>query len=179
MCILFVWAFFLLLTSQLFFPEGVPTPGIDEVILWGQSQMHRVFLESGSLCGPDVMATRCPQRFGYLSLQRLMVDMGYSAAAAAESQEAAAARVTPECSGESDCPPAGGSSTSPSSKEASKDITKGVKLAAAGMATTVKSAAAETSATTKNTANKVSTSFRARFEKIKAGFKTATSHLQE
>lgn len=49
----------------------VPTPTIDQVITWAQTQLGRSYLENGRLCGADVAETRAPQAFGIQDFHQL------------------------------------------------------------------------------------------------------------
>lgn len=50
----------------------VPTPHMDDVILWCQKVMGKEFLKDGKLCGADMKSTRAPQNYGYKDLDSLM-----------------------------------------------------------------------------------------------------------
>ncbi|KAL7552227.1 hypothetical protein ACHAWF_015446 [Thalassiosira exigua] len=51
---------------------GVPTPTLDEVIMWSQEVMGREFLVDGKLVGKDLKWTRCPQVYGYSDLDTFL-----------------------------------------------------------------------------------------------------------
>jgi hypothetical protein len=51
---------------------GVPTPHMDDVILWCQGCMGREFLKDGSVTGKDIDTTRSPQRYGFTDLDTFM-----------------------------------------------------------------------------------------------------------
>ena len=51
---------------------GVATPHIDEILMWSQKQSAKEYLVDGKLCGKDLMLTRCPQRYGYTTLDDFM-----------------------------------------------------------------------------------------------------------
>lgn len=50
---------------------GVPTPAMDEVILWYQKVVGEEYLLDGRLKGKDVIKTRAPQRYGLYTLEEL------------------------------------------------------------------------------------------------------------
>jgi hypothetical protein len=50
---------------------GVAVPTIDEVLLWAQQVMDRVYLVDGRLDGPDVASSGAPQCYGISSLSQL------------------------------------------------------------------------------------------------------------
>lgn len=47
---------------------GVPTPAMDETLMWGQKILDKEFLVDGKLIGKDMNMTRAPQRFYFTSL---------------------------------------------------------------------------------------------------------------
>jgi hypothetical protein len=51
----------------------LPTPTIDRVISWAQKQLGKEYLVEGKLKGRDLVATRAPQRFGFRSLDELVM----------------------------------------------------------------------------------------------------------
>lgn len=51
---------------------GVPTPHMDDVILWCQSVMGKEFLVDGKVAGKDVHSTRAPQHYGFMDLDSFM-----------------------------------------------------------------------------------------------------------
>jgi hypothetical protein len=51
---------------------GVPTPGIDAILMKFQSFMGKEYLVDGKLCGKDCMATKSPQAYGIKSLEELL-----------------------------------------------------------------------------------------------------------
>jgi hypothetical protein len=50
---------------------GVSTPTLDEVIIWAQERLERVYFEDGMLTGADLVETRAPQAYGIHSLAKL------------------------------------------------------------------------------------------------------------
>ena len=50
---------------------GVDTPKTDELITWCQGKVGKQYLVNGELTGSDVATSRCPQRFGLLTLEEL------------------------------------------------------------------------------------------------------------
>ena len=50
---------------------GMPTPAMDEMILWYQNLMGKEYLINGRLQGKDVIETRAPQRYGLRTLEQL------------------------------------------------------------------------------------------------------------
>lgn len=67
----------LLVTRGIAGLTGTPMPVVDRVLAWAQSVLGKKYLEDGSLQGPDLPATRAPQRFGFNRLDRLVQAMGY------------------------------------------------------------------------------------------------------
>ena len=51
---------------------NVPTPMIDEVILWAQSKMRKVYLAGGRIEGPDARDLPIPQNYGVHTLSDLI-----------------------------------------------------------------------------------------------------------
>jgi len=51
---------------------GVPTPHMDDVIMWCQQVMGKEFLVDGKLCGKDLGITRSPQVYGCKDLDTFM-----------------------------------------------------------------------------------------------------------
>lgn len=51
---------------------GVPTPHMDDVILWCQEMIGKEYLVEGKLIGKDVHSTRAPQHYGFTSLDKFM-----------------------------------------------------------------------------------------------------------
>lgn len=51
---------------------GVPTPHMDDVILWCQGVMGKEFLVNGKVAGKDLVDTRSPQRYGFRDLDTFM-----------------------------------------------------------------------------------------------------------
>jgi hypothetical protein len=51
---------------------GVPTPTIDLVVRWGQEWLGKTYLTQHGLAGPDLAATRCPQRYGFVTVHDLL-----------------------------------------------------------------------------------------------------------
>lgn len=64
---------------------GVPTPAIDNVIVWAQERLAHCYLRDGDLCGPDVVRTRAPQAYGMNTIADLH---DWSAAIHADSKPA-------------------------------------------------------------------------------------------
>mmetsp|Transcript_5718 Transcript_5718/g.6777 ORF Transcript_5718/g.6777 Transcript_5718/m.6777 type:complete len:432 (+) Transcript_5718:98-1393(+) len=60
---------------------GVPTPKLDEVIIWSQERLGKQYLTciNGTVCGTrDLMETRCPQRYGYTNIDDFILANGYN-----------------------------------------------------------------------------------------------------
>ena len=53
----------------------LPTPMIDQVITWAQTQMAEAYLVDGKLRGRSVAASRASQRYGFRSLDEVMREM--------------------------------------------------------------------------------------------------------
>lgn len=51
---------------------GVPTPHMDDVILWCQQCMGKEFIVDGKFVGKDIASTRSPQTYGYHDLDSFM-----------------------------------------------------------------------------------------------------------
>ncbi len=51
---------------------GVPTPFMDQVILWAQERLEKEYLVEGKLQGQDVATSRAPQRYGFQQLDELI-----------------------------------------------------------------------------------------------------------
>ncbi|XP_060077194.1 octopine dehydrogenase-like [Ylistrum balloti] len=51
---------------------GVSVPIHDMLIEWGQEKMGKEYLVDGKLTGKDIESTRCPQRYGFLSLDAIL-----------------------------------------------------------------------------------------------------------
>jgi len=51
---------------------GVPTPNMDEVIVWCQEQMGKEYLKDGKIAGKDLADSRAPQRYGFTDLDTFM-----------------------------------------------------------------------------------------------------------
>lgn len=51
---------------------GVPTPGIDAILMKFQGYMGKEYIVDGKLCGKDAMATKSPQAYGITSLESLI-----------------------------------------------------------------------------------------------------------
>lgn len=51
---------------------GVPTPHMDDVILWCQSVMNKEYIVDGKLTGKDMGSTRAPQNYGYMDIDTLI-----------------------------------------------------------------------------------------------------------
>ena len=51
---------------------GVPTPYIDEVLLWSQGRLGKEYLVGSKLTGRDMADTRCPQRYGFRTMNDLL-----------------------------------------------------------------------------------------------------------
>jgi NAD/NADP octopine/nopaline dehydrogenase-like protein len=50
----------------------VPTPAIDLVVRWSQDRLGRTYLTQRGLTGSDLGSTRCPQRYGLLTLREVL-----------------------------------------------------------------------------------------------------------
>jgi hypothetical protein len=51
---------------------GVPTPHMDDVILWCQEMLGKEYIVDGKLTGKDIHSTRAPQHYGYTNLDTFM-----------------------------------------------------------------------------------------------------------
>jgi len=51
---------------------GVPTPHMDDVILWCQEMLGKEYIIDGKLTGKDIHSTRAPQHYGYTNLDTFM-----------------------------------------------------------------------------------------------------------
>ncbi|KAL7472065.1 hypothetical protein ACHAXS_012404 [Conticribra weissflogii] len=51
---------------------GVPTPNMDDVILWCQEMLGKEYIVDGKLVGKDLESTRAPQRYGFSDLDTFM-----------------------------------------------------------------------------------------------------------
>jgi hypothetical protein len=51
---------------------GVPTPCIDEVLSWCQDRLGKEYLVGGRLTGRDLATTRCPQRYGFTTIDEVL-----------------------------------------------------------------------------------------------------------
>jgi hypothetical protein len=64
--------FALLATRGIAELAGIPTPAMDEVILWAQERLGKDYLEDGKLIGEDVKRSRAPQRYGFQNLDSMI-----------------------------------------------------------------------------------------------------------
>ncbi|OWF44774.1 octopine dehydrogenase-like [Mizuhopecten yessoensis] len=51
---------------------GVQVPHSDMLIEWGQEKMGKEYLVGGKLTGKDIDSTRCPQRYGFTTLEAIL-----------------------------------------------------------------------------------------------------------
>ncbi len=51
---------------------SVPTPNMDDVIIWCQKVLEKEYIVDGKLTGKDVESTRAPQRYGFSDLDTFM-----------------------------------------------------------------------------------------------------------
>lgn len=51
---------------------GVPTPNLDDVIMWCQKCMGKEYLVDGKFIGKDIAGTRSPQTYGYQDLDTFL-----------------------------------------------------------------------------------------------------------
>ena len=51
---------------------GVPTPKLDTVLCWSQQKLGKEYLVGSRLIGKDIDATRCPQRYGYSTMEDVL-----------------------------------------------------------------------------------------------------------
>jgi hypothetical protein len=56
---------------------GVATPILDQVLSWAQEALNKNYLSDNKLQGTDLGNTRCPQRYGYTSLNQLISGLQY------------------------------------------------------------------------------------------------------
>ena len=66
---------------------GVPTPHMDDVILWCQKMIGKEYIVDGKLTGKDLHSTRSPQHYGFTDLDKFMEVNRYLDAAAAGKRE--------------------------------------------------------------------------------------------
>uniref|UniRef100_A0A7R9Z8Z1 Opine dehydrogenase domain-containing protein n=1 Tax=Pseudictyota dubia TaxID=2749911 RepID=A0A7R9Z8Z1_9STRA len=66
---------------------GVPTPHMDDVILWCQEMMGKEFLKDGKVAGKDLASTRAPQLYGFNDLDSFMKANRYVEASASEDKQ--------------------------------------------------------------------------------------------
>ena len=64
--------FGLVVTKGLALLAGVPTPETDKILNWSQQVLDKEYLRDGQLNGKDILSTRCPQAFGYKTLDDLV-----------------------------------------------------------------------------------------------------------
>lgn len=67
----------LLVTRGIAGLAGLPMPVVDRVLVWAQERLGKQYLLDGMLQGPDLTASRAPQRYGFHSLEALIQTMGY------------------------------------------------------------------------------------------------------
>ena len=51
---------------------GVPTPNIDLVLSWCQEKLQKEYLVDSKLIGKDLGTTRCPQRYGFKTIEEVL-----------------------------------------------------------------------------------------------------------
>jgi hypothetical protein len=51
---------------------GVPTPCMDAVLSWCQDKLGKEYLVGASLTGKDLATTRCPQRYGFTTIDEVL-----------------------------------------------------------------------------------------------------------
>jgi len=51
---------------------GVPTPNMDDVIVWCQEQMGKEYVIEGKFVGKDITSTRSPQTYGFTDLHSFL-----------------------------------------------------------------------------------------------------------
>ncbi|XP_013410793.1 octopine dehydrogenase [Lingula anatina] len=51
---------------------GVETPNIDKVIVWAQTKLGKEYMVNGKMTGKDIKSTRCPQAFGYKTVNDIL-----------------------------------------------------------------------------------------------------------
>ncbi|CAB9517829.1 Octopine dehydrogenase [Seminavis robusta] len=56
---------------------GVPTPNMDEVIVWCQEMIKKEYVVDGKLSGKDVDSSRAPQHYGFTDLDTFMKQNRY------------------------------------------------------------------------------------------------------
>lgn len=66
---------------------GVPTPHMDDVILWCQKMIGKEYIVDGKLTGKDLHSTRSPQHYGFTDLDKFMEVNHYLDAAAGKRDE--------------------------------------------------------------------------------------------
>ena len=66
---------------------GVPTPHMDDVILWCQKMIGKEYIVDGKLTGKDLHSTRAPQHYGFTDLDNFMEVNHYLDAANAGEEE--------------------------------------------------------------------------------------------
>jgi hypothetical protein len=64
--------FALLATRGIAELAGVPTPTMDEVIIWAQERLGKKYLVDGKVAGRDVKTSRAPQRYGFRDLDSMI-----------------------------------------------------------------------------------------------------------
>ncbi len=69
--------FNLLVTRGIAELAGIETPVVDKVISWVQNHLEKEYLAAGRLQGADLLCTRSPQRYGFVSLEQFMREMLY------------------------------------------------------------------------------------------------------
>lgn len=71
----------------------VPTPHMDDVILWCQKMIGKEYLVDGKLTGEDLHSTRAPQHYGFTSLDKFMEANHYLEGAATSGEEGSSIAV--------------------------------------------------------------------------------------
>jgi hypothetical protein len=56
---------------------GVPTPNMDDVIIWAQKCMDKEYIVDGKFAGKDISATRSPQTYGFADLDTFLKSNRY------------------------------------------------------------------------------------------------------
>lgn len=51
---------------------GTPTPCIDKVLSWSQQKLGKEYLVGSRLTGKDLVATRCPQKYGFTTMADIL-----------------------------------------------------------------------------------------------------------
>jgi len=69
--------FGLLVTRGIAELAGIATPIVNQVLSWAQNRLEKDYLTTNGLQGADVCSTRAPQRYGFDSLDRFVLGMGY------------------------------------------------------------------------------------------------------